>query len=356
MNGSPDVTRLARARVAKLALALALVVAVLAASSVGAAAIPIGSIARLLLAPFGADASGVSPAARAILLDVRLPRIALAGLVGAMLGMGGASIQGLFRNPLAEPGLVGVSGGGALGAALTIVVGAPLFAVAPAWLRPLVVPLGAFLGSLAITAFVLRIGTIGGQASAIMIILAGIAVNAFVGALIGLTAKWATDSELRDLVFWMLGSLGGATPRTLYFVAPFMIVPLALLPRFGKALNLLALGDIEASRLGVRTSFDKRAVVVLVALGVGASVSASGLIGFVGLVVPHVVRLVLGPDHRNLLVTSALFGAVLLVVADTIARTAVAPLELPIGALTALVGGPTFLSLLLRSRREIGAS
>ena len=327
----------------------------LGAASVGAVHISLSAALRALFEPFGADASSVSESTRAILFDVRLPRVVLAALVGAVLSMSGAAIQGLFKNALAEPGLVGVSAGGSLGAAIVIVLAAPVFAVAPAWLRPALLPVGAFFGSLGVTLLVLRVGTVGGEASALMMILAGIAVNAFVGAAIGLAAYWASDRELRDLVFWMLGSFANATRRAVLFVAPALIMPLVVLPRFGKALNLLALGDLEARRLGVNVVRDKRMIIVLVALGVGASVSATGLIGFVGLVVPHIVRLVMGPDNRRLLVMSALLGGSLVVLGDTAARTLVAPLELPIGVLTALLGGPTFFLLLLRARRSFSS-
>lgn len=345
---SPDRTRALAA-----GLAVALVCAFVLALALGPSRVALGDVGRALLSLVGVDSPSLSESARLVVLTVRLPRALLALGVGATLATAGAAVQGLFRNPLAEPGLVGVSAGGSLGAALAIVVGAPLFAISPVWLRPTILPFAAFAGSFAVTEIVLRVGTVGGRSSALVMILAGVAVNAFAGALIGAAAYWASDRQLRDLVFWMLGSLASSNERTLFTALPPMLLATALLLRFGRRLDLLALGDADAKRLGVRVARDKRRVVVLIALGVGASVAAAGLIGFVGLVVPHLVRLAHGPGHRALLPLSALLGATLVLACDTLARTVVAPLELPLGALTALAGAPVFLGLLLRARRAL---
>lgn len=340
-------------RAVALTLAILLALAFVVALAIGPTRVALGDVGRALLTLVGIDAPELSESARLVVVSVRLPRALLALGVGAALATAGAAVQGLFRNPLAEPGLVGVSSGGSLGAALSIVVGGPIFAVAPLWLRPTILPLAAFAGSFAVTELVLRVGTVGGKASALVMILAGVAVNAFAGALIGAAAYWATDRQLRDLVFWMLGSLSGSNERTLVSSLPPMVIATAALLSYGRTLDLLALGDADARRLGVRVERDRRRVVLLIALGVGASVAAAGLIGFVGLVVPHLVRLARGPGHRSLLPLSALLGATLVLACDTVARTVVAPLELPLGALTALAGAPVFLFLLLRARRSL---
>lgn len=334
-------------------LGAALACAFFLALALGPSRVALGDVGRALLTLIGVDSPSLAESARLVVTTVRLPRALLALGVGATLATAGAAIQGLYRNPLAEPGLVGVSAGGSLGAALAIVVGAPVFAASPAWLRPTLLPFAAFAGSLGVTELVLRVGTVGGRASALVMILAGVAVNAFVGALIGGAAYWASDRQLRDLVFWMLGSLASSNERTLFTTLPPMVIGTGLLLAFGRTLDLLSLGDADARRLGVRVDRDKRRVVVLVALGVGASVAAAGLIGFVGLVVPHLVRLARGPGHRALLPLSALLGATLVLACDTLARTVVAPLELPLGVLTALAGAPVFLALLLRARRAL---
>ncbi len=344
--------RTRRERNAFVLLALLLVIVLFGATAFGASSLGFRRVLALLGEQLGwCEAS--SAADRTVFWSIRVPRVALAALVGAVLSMSGAALQGLFRNPLADPGLIGVSSGGSLGAALVIVVGGPLFAIAPAWLRPLVLPLGAFAGGLVATRLVLRLSTLDGHAHVGVMLLAGVAVNAFVGAALGLLASFANDRALRNLFFWTLGSFSSASFREVVFTALPMAICLFGLPRYAGQLDVMLLGDVEAKHLGVPVARVRKMIILLSALGVGAAVSAVGLIGFVGLVVPHLVRLVLGPEHRRLLPLSALLGASLLVIADTLARSLVAPLELPIGVLTALVGGPSFLALLHRERRRL---
>ncbi len=292
-----------------------------------------------------------------ILAEIRIPRLLLGLMVGAGLAICGAVMQGLFRNPMADPGLLGVSSGAALGAVLTIVLGGGLSTIGVAGLGfigslgPWLLPAMAFAGGALSILVVHQLSVVNGKTDIATMLLAGIAVNAITGALIGLLSYVADDAQLRDLIFWSLGSLEITERRKLLAAMVFIIPALLLLPRYGNALNANLLGESEAGHLGVEMEKIKRRLIVLVALVVGISVSLSGIIGFVGLVVPHLIRILTGPDHRLLLPASALFGAALLVAADVVARGVVAPAEIPIGIITAILGGPFFLWLLLRFQR-----
>jgi iron complex transport system permease protein len=269
-------------------------------------------------------------------------------LVGGALGACGAAVQALFRNPLADPALIGTASGAALAAALVIVL-VRLPPGAPSWLLAGLLPLAAFGGSTVATSAVYRLAGRAGVTMVGTLLLAGIAVNALAGAGTGLLSFVASDAQLRSLVFWSLGSLGGATWQALFGAAPLLLVAPLALPALAPSLNLLLLGEVEARHLGVDVERLKRRVVLLAALGVGAAVAVSGVIGFVGLVVPHLIRLAAGPDHRIVLPGSIVLGAALLVGADLLARTLVVPAELPIGIVTAFAGAPFFLWLLRRT-------
>jgi iron complex transport system permease protein len=318
---------------------------------VGAVAISPTELAAIVAARCGIELPGwtYEPRQEAVLLAIRAPRVLLGLLAGGALGACGAAIQALFRNPLADPALIGSASGAALAAALVIILMPAPAHEAPPWLRGLALPLAAFVGSAVTTAAVYRLAGRPGQTAVATLLLAGIAVNALVGAGTGLVSFVASDAELRSLVFWNLGSLGGATWHALAGAASPLLVAILLLPRLASALNLLLLGEPEARHLGVDVEQLKRRIIILSALGVGAAVAVSGVIGFVGLVVPHLVRLAAGPDHRIVMPGSIALGAVLLLTADLIARTAVAPAELPIGIVTALAGAPFFLWLLRRT-------
>lgn len=279
--------------------------------------------------------------------QIRLPRALLAILCGATLALCGVAMQGLFRNPLADPGLIGVSSGAALGAAAAILL-LPL--TLPVWLAPWFGMLAAFAGGLAVTLLVYRLGQRDGRTRVAVMLLAGVAISALAGAGIGLFSYIADDSALRSLTYWSLGSLNGASLPRLLPLLPVCLGVALWLPRRASALNALLLGESEARHLGVEVEKLKRELVLCVALGVGATVAAAGMIGFVGLVVPHLLRLITGPDHRRLLPAAALGGAALLLLADLAARLLLAPAELPIGTLTALLGAPFFLYLLARER------
>jgi iron complex transport system permease protein len=268
--------------------------------------------------------------------------------VGSVLALSGVAMQGLFRNPLADPGLVGVSGGAALGAAFAIVGGSMLGDLSPA-IEPYLLSVCAFIGGLVVTAVVYRFGRSNGQTNVATMLLAGVAMTAMAGAG-GLFTYLADDATLRTLTFWNLGSLNGASYPRLW---PLLIVAVGVawwLPRRAAALNALLLGESEARHLGFNVERIKLELVLCTALGVGAAVAAAGLIGFIGLVVPHLMRLLVGPDHRVLLPASLLAGASLLLLADLVARLLLAPAELPIGIVTALIGAPFFLYLLVRGR------
>jgi len=301
---------------------------------------------RLIGVPINGD--GLEQA-ELILGQIRLPRTLLGLAVGGVLALSGVAMQGLFRNPLADPGLVGVSSGASLGAAIAI-VGGSAFGGLPDAFGPYLLSICAFLGGLGVTALVYRLGRRNGQTSVAVMLLAGSALTALAGSTVGLFTYLADDATLRTLTFWNLGSLNGASYTRLW---PLLFVTVAVslwLPRRASALNALLLGESEANHLGINVEGLKRELVFCTALGVGAAVAAAGMIGFVGLVVPHLVRLLAGPDHRVLLPASVLAGAALLLFADRIARLALAPAEMPIGIVTAFLGAPFFLYLLLRGR------
>lgn len=332
------------------ALGISLVLVLWLSLALGPVSLPLGDTLRaaLRLAGLPLDGTGLAQA-EMILGQIRLPRTLLGLAVGAVLALSGVAMQGLFRNPLADPGLVGVSSGAALGAALAIVFGASLGGL-PAFLAPYLLSLCAFGGGLGVTWLVYRLGRRDGQTSVATMLLAGIALTALSGAVIGLFTYLADDATLRTLTFWNLGSLNGASYPRLW---PLLLVALLVacwLPRRADALNALLLGESEARHLGFDVERLKAELVLCTALGVGSAVAAAGMIGFIGLVVPHLIRLVAGPDHRTLLPASMMAGAILLLLADLLARLALAPAELPIGIVTALIGAPFFLYLLLRGR------
>lgn len=290
----------------------------------------------------------------AVVLALRLPRVMMAALVGAALACSGATMQGLFRNPLVEPGLVGISATAALGAIMMIVLGNGAIAAVPAMLGSFGVAIAAFVGGLLSTVVVYACGR--RRPGMATLLLAGVAVNAIAMAGVGLLTYLANEHQLRDLSFWTLGSLGGTDWLRLDVVAPLMALPIVLLPLHWRALNALLLGEREAALLGFEPRKLRRRLIALVALATSAAVAMCGVIGFVGLLVPHILRILFGPDHRLLLPASALAGASLLIAADAVARVVVAPAELPIGVITALLGGPFFLWLLMRLRIADGAT
>ncbi|MTB53142.1 iron ABC transporter permease [Lewinella sp. W8] len=284
--------------------------------------------------------------------EVRIPRLLLAAIVGGGLAITGAATQGLFRNPLAEPTLIGVTSGAMLFAVIMLVLSAVLLPAMPKWVQQAGVSIAAFVGALSTTAIVYRLAAGRSRLNVATMLLAGIAVAALAGAITGLLIYQSSDSQLRDITFWTLGSLGGANWTQVVVALPVVVIGGYFLCRDALALNAFLLGEKEAEKLGFRVDRIKRRVIIWTALLVGVCISLTGLIGFVGLIIPHLLRLWLGTDYRRLLLFSGLLGASFLLAADTLARTVVAPAELPIGILTALVGAPFFLWLLLRERSK----
>ena len=286
-----------------------------------------------------------------IITELRFPRTILAFLVGAGLALTGAVMQTLFRNPLADPSLIGVSSGAALGAALFLVFGASQTILVSSIFFPFLLPLSAFIGGLLATGILVLIGQRQHYTSVSILLLAGIALNALAGSGIGLLTYLASDVSLRSFTFWTLGSLAQATWPMVGFATFFIGIALVILPFFSKAFNALLLGEAEARHLGIPVERVKRIALLLCALAIGAAVAAAGIIAFVGLVVPHIVRLLMGANHRYVLPGSILLGGSLLMLADIGARTFVVPAELPIGIITALIGAPFFLALIMRERK-----
>ncbi|MET0219409.1 MAG: iron ABC transporter permease [Tardiphaga sp.] len=331
-----------------------LILSMLLAATVGAAGIPLSRLPAALYLAAADPANGFAARDQLVLWQVRIPRIALAAMIGGALGAAGAIMQGLFRNPLADPALVGVASGGALAAAGAIVFSDSRFAGHLVMLQPYLLPLAAFAGSLLTTVLLYRIASHGGRTSIALFLLAGLAIAAIANAGIGLLVFVADDRQLRDITFWLLGSLSGATWSKAATVAPVLAVGLAGMMMVSRGLDVLILGESEAFHSGIHVERLKRICIVLVSALTGAAVSTCGVIGFIGIVVPHLLRLVIGPSHRLLLPASVGLGAILLVGADTLARTIVAPAEMPIGILTATVGAPVFLLILLRQRGLVG--
>lgn len=322
---------------------------------IGAVSISPAQIISIFLNQIGFEPLwSYEPVQESILLNIRLPRVLLAVLVGAALAISGAAMQGLFRNPLADPGLIGVSSGAALATAVAMVVLSTITWPYIDLLGEALIPIAAFVGGTAATILVYRLSTRRGRTNVATMLLAGIAINAMAGALIGFMIFLADDNQLRDLTFWTLGSLGGAMWKSVWIVLPILLAAILFLPRLSKGLNAILLGEAEARHLGVQVQRLKKIIIVFVGLAVGAAVSVSGMIGFVGLVVPHILRLWIGPDHRFLMPGSAILGGLLLLGSDLAARTLAAPAELPIGVITASIGAPFFLWLLLRNRELRG--
>ncbi|GAA1732218.1 FecCD family ABC transporter permease [Microcella frigidaquae] len=340
-----------RSRAVALTLLLAglLVGGVVLSAITGQLAVTPTEVAGSLLRAIGIDTdwAPTDPIIESTLWVVRFPRIVMALVVGAALAVAGAVMQAIFGNPLAEPGVVGVSSGAALGAATAIVVGASVLGVAG-------VAVFAFLGGLVATLLVYVVSRAGGRTEVVTLLLTGIAVNAIAQAGIAFVLFVADSASREQIVFWQLGSLGGSLWSQVAVVAavavPGVLVALALARRY----DLLALGERNARHLGVDVERLRLVSIVLVALLTGVAVAFTGIIAFVGLVVPHLIRMIIGPAHRGLVLASAVGGGALLVIADLLTRTLVAGAELPIGMLTSLVGGPFFFWLLYRQRRRSG--
>ncbi|MEM6464426.1 MAG: iron ABC transporter permease [Pseudomonadota bacterium] len=348
-----DGDRSVRARAAIGLLAALLAVMAVLSLATGASDASVFSVLKAWLAPLVGSEIPLSTRDSIIIYDIRFPRMVLGVMIGASLAVCGAILQGLFRNPLADPGIVGVSAGGALGAVSMIVLGATVLAPISALFGIYALPLAAFFGSVVTTAVLYRIATRRGQTSVATMLLAGIALSALAAALTGIFIYMASDQQLRDLTFWGLGSIAGATWTKVAAAAPMIVIALCFSPFLAGGLNAMTLGEATARHMGLAVQRFKVTAIVVVAAATGAAVAVSGGIGFVGIVVPHLLRLLIGPDHRYLLPASALLGASLLLAADAVARVIVAPAELPIGIITAVVGAPFFLWILLNRRNVL---
>lgn len=283
---------------------------------------------------------------------IRLPRVLLGVLVGAALGISGAAIQGIFRNPLAEPALLGISAGASLVSAAIIALEAGILMSISEWLGQYLLVAGAFTGAGLAALLIYQLSKSNGKPQVTTMMLAGIAINALASAITGLITYLSDEQQLRTITFWMLGSLAGASWQTVSCVAPFIIVSVLLLCLQGKPVNAFSLGESQADQLGIRTNRVKQTIVLLATLAVGSAVAVSGIIGFVGLLVPHIIRLLGGVNNRYVLPASAIMGALVLTAADLIARMARPPQELPIGVVTALLGAPVFLYILLKDKKQ----
>jgi len=341
----------APARRLLLTLLFALPPALLLSLGLGAVGLGPGEVVRGLLQGLRGE---LDTQAAVIVSQIRLPRALLAAAVGCILALCGAVTQGLFRNPLADPSLIGVTGGAALGAALCMVAGTALLgsatgitaALPPGLGDMALVSVGAFVGGAAAVLLVYRLATGSTGTSVATLLLAGLAVTALAGALISLLEFYADNTLLRRISLWKQGALEVRSSGELWLAMATALLLAGALPRHAEALNALLLGESEAGHLGVDVARLKRALVAWVALGMAIAVAVAGTIAFVGLVVPHMVRLLIGPDHRYLLPASALCGALLLILADVCARMLAAPAEIPVGILTALLGVPFFIALL----------
>ncbi|MBD3552466.1 MULTISPECIES: FecCD family ABC transporter permease [Streptomyces] len=344
---APAASRRSRTFLLTLGLTVALVVGCLLSAAIGAYNIPLGDVLSSVQHRIGLGGQALDRVGESVLWNVRLPRVVLALLVGASLGCAGALMQGVFGNPLAEPGVIGISAGAAVGAVASIALGLSFFGN---W----TITVCAFVAGLATVLLVYALSRSGGRTEVVTLILTGIAVNAFAGALIGLFIFFADNAQITQITFWQLGSLSQATWPKVLAVLPCAVAGLLIAPFYARKLDLLALGERPARHLGVDVERLRIVLVLVVALLTAAAVAVAGIISFVGLLVPHLLRMANGPGHRFLVPASALGGGVILVAGDLAARTVAAPAELPLGVLTALFGSPFFFWLLRRTRRRQG--
>ena len=340
---SPVISKLV---VGSLILGSAGLLLILVASAVGPYTIPSSHTIGILLEKLGIGQSTAPQTEQAIVATIRLPRILLALTVGAALGVSGAVMQGLFRNPMADPGIIGVSTGGALGALIAIATGAhAVFALA--------LPGMAFIGATAALALVYLVASLGGRFSMAALLLAGVALSAFIAAIISAVVLFTADLlAQRQMLFWLAGGLGASTWNDIRIAAPFVLLGITVAVLFSRDLNLMMVSEDEAKALGVRVVLTRNALLLAASLITGTAVAFSGAIAFVGLIAPHTLRLLIGADHRALIPLSAIGGGIFLLVADTLARVVIAPAEIPVGVVTALVGAPLFVLLLARNKKR----
>ena len=333
-------------------LTVLLLVIFILSLGIGAVKVSPTEIISLFLNKMGLIDVEIEAVKSIVLYDIRLPRLIQTILIGAALGVSGSALQGIFRNPLVEPGLIGISTGAAVGAVIVIIFGGYIMQPIQDIFGEYLLPTFAFAGGLAATMAVYYIGKSVNNTNVTLLILAGVAITALCQALIGLGIFHADDNQIRVYNFWILGDLSGGTWEKVITAAPLIVVPLILMLRHDRSLNAISIGEAEAYHMGVDVEKVKYVIIILSALAVGTAVSLAGIITFIGLVIPHLVRLAFGPDHKIVLVGSALGGGILLMVADIIARTVVSPAEFPIGIVTAMLGTPFFIYLLISAKKK----
>lgn len=343
---------MSRQRIIGLSLLVLLVVCFMVNLSVGNVRVPLSHVFGSLMEQIGWNTGlEITDLEYQVVYSIRFPRAVYSCLIGAGLAVSGAALQGIFRNPLVDSALIGISTGASLFASLFI-----LFNGLVPWLilfsEGLSLSIVAFFGASIVAFIVYRLSLSNGEINSLTLILAGIALNALTAALTGLLTFFATDDELRDLTFWTLGSLGSANTDSLGLLAVFTLIPMILIFFQAKSLNVLALGESNAHYMGYKVKNIKLLVIICSTCMVGAAVSMAGVIGFIGLVVPHIIRIISGPNHRLLLPFSAFSGAILLSVADMISRTILPPTEVPIGIITALMGTPVFIAIIFKHKRK----
>ncbi len=289
-----------------------------------------------------------------VLIDIRLPRLFMAILVGAGLAMSGAILQGLFRNPLIDPGFIGVSSGAAVGAMIAIMFSQFFYFYFNASISTFLLPILAISGSFTTTYLIYKMSKFANKTNIMTMLLSGIAVNALSGSIIGLFINFTTDLELRTFTFWTLGGLDSADWRVVLIASVIILTSISIIYSIRKKLDIFMLGDAQASHLGINVEALKKTIILLASTIVGISVAFCGMIGFIGLVTPHLIRLFIGPKHKYLIPGSALLGAIILIVSDIISKTIISPAQLPIGVVTSLIGAPFFIFLILKQKNKIG--
>jgi iron complex transport system permease protein len=335
-----------------LILAAIIVLLILIAASIGAARISIYDTARVIGSYIPGinhfiDRDMLDPQTFAVVSQIRLPRIFMALVVGIALASAGVIFQGLFRNPMADPFVIGVSAGGAFGAAIGL-----FFVSTISLLNISITTIFALIGALGTTFLVYTISSTRGKVSVVTLLLSGIALSAMLGSMTSFIMIFRAN-DLAKIVFWLMGGLTSASWQKLYLITPVIVILVIICSFYMRDLNIISMGDQRAAQLGVQTEKVKKTLLVFASIIAALAVSVSGIIGFVGLITPHILRLIVGPDHKILFPTSALAGGIVLLVSDTLARTVLMPREIPVGIITSIVGVPFFLYLLTRSRKQV---
>ncbi|MCM8531295.1 MAG: iron ABC transporter permease [Lentisphaeraceae bacterium] len=344
-------SRQRKTKLIHLGLSLALIGAFSFALIFGSSSTGLKELLGTFLSYVGVDSPwALQDNQRFIITELRLPRALLSIFIGACLAIGGVAMQGLFRNPLAAPGILGINSGAALGAALMIVLGNIILPESLSQYAFYSVPAGAFICALLMTGLIVKVGTVGGRTNIFILLLTGVALQAIIGAVMGLLTYISDDQQLRSLTFWTMGDLGVAGWQELAIIIPLLSICCFMIVRKAGALNLFLLGESEAHHLGVDVQKLKKSLIVWTALAIALAVSFTGSIGFIGLAAPHLVRLLTGPDHKTLFPGAALMGALILCVADILSRS-VATAEIPVGIITSFIGAPVFLWLLIMQRK-----